>query len=612
MIYHRIVVWDSAAEPYPGLFDKDTLIIRWSGFSTQEKNDISLITEIEKNSDATKYAYVEFVDGLYYKKGLNEFLDQKLKSPTGHNLWWMSLINEKSPFRNSAVLNCLKLIAFKKVLGQIQFKLVEVYSADSKVLKSLQAFFRELEVDILLIKTKSNQSRLSDIKKFVTCLPQMIQGMVYLARYTINRLGLKAKKIPEIDHVKNILVSNLYNLDSQELSQNKIRLKQLEDLPHLLGESVIYFNHLINSPQIPNSKVAQQIIDNCDKDNQHLMIDSFFDFQILAQVFTLLIKTNLNRLRLVNKKSYFFLNSKSKVNFYFFLEDDFLSSLFGSAFVMNQIWDLLFNKISVSIKDFSGSILYLCENQGWERALIYSARKNVIKSKIVAIPHSTVRYWDIKYNFTDQGFKNKNQIADFYTLNGPPAMREFEISGYDKNKLVEVEALRYQYLLKYKEKNQTKARTNKILFLGDFSKETTLKIFDVIYKKMSDFKKQGLSLHYKPHPFCPDILIEDHDIKTVKGSLSDIIDQYDAVIISNSTSACLDAYIGGLRVIIFLDENDVNHSPMRGSLDVQFVTYADFNKMEFNFSSNYNPSEQYFWLSKDYGRWFKFINRLKV
>ncbi len=609
MTPNRIIIWDGASEPDSSLVNLSTLIIRWRGFATHDKNDISLISEIEKNSDEIKSVYVTFIDHLYYQPGMNNFLQKKLKSVSGHNLWWMSLVNEKSPYRNESVLNCLKLIALEKVINQYKTKDIEVYSQNKKLLKSLRFLFKNQQIKEKRLKQEITTT--TDAKKIAAHFPQFVQGLVYLIRYFLKTMCLKLKEMPSMASVDNILVSNLYNLDGNELKKNKIKLKQWEELPQLLGQKTLFLNHLITSPQIPNAKVAQDVLNKNDSNNQHFIIDSFFNLKMLLHIFFGLVKINAARPLLKNKMSFFFKDQNSKVNFWYFLQNDFLSSLFGSTWVMNQIWDLQFSQITESLSHFKGSVFYLCENQGWERSLIYNARQNMKKAKIVAVPHSTVRYWDIKYALTHQGFKNRNQIADYYALNGPPALKEFQNSGYDKNTLIPVEALRYQYLLKFIENNKNESKHFKILFLGDYSKVTTEKILNVLKVKLNDFKKAGYSLYYKAHPFCPKIDLGNSGIKIIEGSLSDFIEQFDIVIISNSTSACLDAYISGRRVIIFLDENDLNHSPMRGSQDVTFTTYADFLNMGIDFSDDYRPSEKYFWLSKNFNYWHKFLNELK-
>ena len=55
-------------------------------------------------------------------------------------------------------------------------------------------------------------------------------------------------------------------------------------------------------------------------------------------------------------------------------------------------------------------------------------------------------------------------------------------------------------------------------------------------------------------------------------SLRKILDRYDVAIAANSTSASLDAFLGGLHVIVILGGNDPNLSALRGQSGVAFVS----------------------------------------
>ena len=69
---------------------------------------------------------------------------------------------------------------------------------------------------------------------------------------------------------------------------------------------------------------------------------------------------------------------------------------------------------------------------------------------IIACPHSTIRFWDLRYYHSkdtlDLEIDNKLPITDFIATNGQDAFNKFLEIGYPRDKLVKVEALRYMYL----------------------------------------------------------------------------------------------------------------------------------------------------------------------
>ena len=56
--------------------------------------------------------------------------------------------------------------------------------------------------------------------------------------------------------------------------------------------------------------------------------------------------------------------------------------------------------------------------------------------------------------------------------------------------------------------------------------------------------------------------------------LADILQDFDVALSGNVTSAGLDAFLAGLSVIVYLDGEDFNLSPLRGIEGVEFVGNA--------------------------------------
>ena len=57
----------------------------------------------------------------------------------------------------------------------------------------------------------------------------------------------------------------------------------------------------------------------------------------------------------------------------------------------------------------------------------------------------------------------------------------------------------------------------------------------------------------------------------VGGPLSDLVDGFDVAFSSNGTSAGVDVLLAGLPVVVWLDEDDLNLSDLRGLPGVAFV-----------------------------------------
>ena len=104
--------------------------------------------------------------------------------------------------------------------------------------------------------------------------------------------------------------------------------------------------------------------------------------------------------------------------------------------------------------------------------------------QLIAVPHSTIRYWDLRY-FDDKNVWKLNDsfsqpIPDQIAVNGPLSWNSYKKANQPMDRMVKVEALRYLHLDKYKkfklmnnEHFVIKDRKINLLILGDIVQETT-------------------------------------------------------------------------------------------------------------------------------------------
>ena len=97
--------------------------------------------------------------------------------------------------------------------------------------------------------------------------------------------------------------------------------------------------------------------------------------------------------------------------------------------------------------------VYLQENQGWEFAFIHVWKKYFNK-QIIGFPHSSVRYWDLRYFYDSRSYDNESNcdlpVPDKIACNGEYVKKMYFMSDFPKKNLIKVESLRYLYLLNQK------------------------------------------------------------------------------------------------------------------------------------------------------------------
>ena len=102
------------------------------------------------------------------------------------------------------------------------------------------------------------------------------------------------------------------------------------------------------------------------------------------------------------------------------------------------------------------------------------------------------------------------------------------------------------------------------------------------------------------------------DINETLEPLSEIINEFDFAVSSHSTSASLEAYLAGLKVIIFLNGDTFNLSPLRGNSGVNFVSSSVelFNSIVLNHTKKFDPlkDEEIFYNNRRLPRWKKLMD----
>ena len=152
---------------------------------------------------------------------------------------------------------------------------------------------------------------------------------------------------------------------------------------------------------------------NAKENNSHNFITSHLSFRLLVKIIlgyvnfrfqTLLVRTSFENI--------FYFDG---IDFKEFFKNDFKKSIYGIVAIENIMWIEIFNKLLKELPKQKLGI-YLQENQGWEYAFI-NAWKNNGHGKLLAVQHSSVAYWDMRYlnSFDSKLFlKSKQFKPDFF------------------------------------------------------------------------------------------------------------------------------------------------------------------------------------------------------
>ena len=239
--------------------------------------------------------------------------------------------------------------------------------------------------------------------------------------------------------------------------------------------------------------------------------------------------------------------------------------------------------------------MYLMENQPWEMALIDAWKANG-HGQLIGVVNAPIRFWDLRH-FVDRRSISKdgaNRIRfrptpDRIAVNSLISRTLLEKSGVSPEKIVDVEALMYQYLDRSVESDEQRA--DDLLILGDFFTLPTNRLLNIVQESLLREQHIG-KVWFKPHPFDsgPWPINESLGIVITNDLLPDIFKKCSIVIAASSSTSSLEAYCANKNVISILDPTIMNYSPLRNLSDAVFVSNSSELSLELSKSHQRNTN----------------------
>ena len=611
--FTHLFIWDHSNNKE--IKTENEKLILWKGFSSNP-NIISITQLTEKWSDSIRDEYLDFI----YKLGKN-ILDNNniidaLKIRETLSAWWFGLLVEKSNLSKSIYINDLiKLLTLKKWMRNKKISKITLYSDNKNLIFTFKNFCKNSNIafDLKIIKkeTKLNLNH----KKIFFSLPYFVRGFIWLIYKILYNFPLIIKSSNDWKKTqkKYIFVSYLFNMKNSD-KENFLYSTYWGKLPKKLKEKNIktsWIHLFVKDNYIKNSYQASKLIDNLNNNNNlqnHITLYSFMNIRVIYRVFIDWLKV----LKIINKiQIYKHFPNYKEFNFWKFYKNDWYDSFIGKDAIDNLIYLNLFQE-AFKFCEQSSIVSYLLENQGWEIAMLGICRKFNI-DKTIGFSHAASRYWDLRSFYDRREYLNKNKLSlprpKILAVNSKYALDQYLIYGYPKKQIKLVEALRHSYLSKnYPSTKKCIKNKKSLLVLGDYENENTADQLYILNELPKDILVD-LEIIYKPHPGST------LDLSTFSAlsmnfreePISELLPLTNLVYCGTATSASVDAFSFGSKVIIYNDPKILNLSPLRKFKEVIFVmnpTQLEEELVKF-FSENIYTSTRraIFELSEDLPLW---------
>lgn len=574
-------------------FSKHCVNVLWSGPPPPGQIDAVCIQDfIEENSRALRARYLAWVYELGELRVDNSRLVDHFTIRPGFSYWWMTLIAEKCNFAKSPhITDAIRLLAFDQWASQFSGLGFVRLNSNNKVLRECLKKWCELKnIQCEFRDVPSDAKTHFDLRQLFSRLPYKIQAGVWLTKYVVDRWCLRGIGVrewrSEITMGNSVtFISYLSNLSPRKGLSGRLKSDFWSELPDLLakeGAVCRWVQLYVKNRVTPTPKSAANLLKRMAKSDLgrqvHVSLDSFLGFTAIARAINDYVSVyREGKSKFVEvSRSQLIENQSVDAFLWPLFKKDWELSFFGVDALRNLLHLNLFEKMLSELPRQSVGV-YLQENQGWEFAMIQAWRSSM-HGKLIGFPHSTVRFWDLRYFFDERTYSESRAALprpNFVAVSGKMVAAAYLEGRYPDSELLEVEALRFLYLGGIKNRLirtwPTSSKKIRILILGDYSQSSTRYLIDTLWKISSELSKFDLTV--KPHPACP-IDFDDNQESMFCVSnqpLVELLPFFDVVVSGSATSAAVDAYAAGLQVISIVDSFNLNLSPLRGVTGVRFV-----------------------------------------
>ena len=618
----NVLIWDDESAP-PVC---DGTVVLWRSFAdSAETKLISVPALVEANADLLRSRYLTWVQEFGETPIRGRRIVDHLEMRPDFSFWWMTLFAEKCNYSKSPQIDdVIRLLAFEQWVDECCPTAITLISANAELAECMASLCQSVGISFSWQSRPTLKQSVSWTRRLYQKLPYLLQSLVWLLVYAFRRWPLRGSGLAEWrrSKAKITFFSFLFKQPPQFAEGGRFESRYWGHLPEELIKDGIVTNWLhiyAENDTLPCAADAADAISQFNSAGEgkqiHVTLDSFLTLKILFKI----VHEFFYVWRMGRKLMPAHSESKiTKIDLWPLYRVEWKRS-FSGPLAMSSVLNLNLLECATNYLNIQQVGVYLQENQAWEFALVY-AWKAAGHRRLIGFPHSTVRFWDLRYFFSP-----RNYIDD--DSNGLPKPEQIAVSGlavkdaliaggYPEDRLVMVESLRYFHLLNSGNGHRIRQQIDfpfHVLVMTDILEKNTDRQVRLL-EASSQFLPADTIYTVKPHPagsFDPDKYPRIR-VKVSKKPISDLLSDCHVAYSSSVTSATIDAYCAGIPVVSMLDPSTLNLSPLRGYTGAVFAStpkeLAEALVVCATQQLPENPSFRLFNLDVDLPRWRKLLH----
>ena len=613
----HLLVWDSDGVP-----PSEYAVCSWNGYSGSGQI-CYLFSEVDEHADAIRDQYVSWIDEVGQSSvGRRRVVDWLRVGGTGFSVWWMTSLFEKSFVDAPTMARIARVLALDAILNERKPSKVTVVSDLPEVRQSIRRLCRRRGITCRTRRAGKEDIRVRLRRLIGLLVPSPLRAAWAVLHYFVQSRPARgvrpAKWYSGSDSI--LMISCFGQMTSEEAKAGKFETRYWTGLREVLsGEGLTpnWLHYFVPSPTVPHMTRAAGLLTDIDARSDHreahALLESYLTPRAVIRVVIrwLRLAPCTVALRALGGRSF---GSSTHQVLWPLVRQQWRDDARGARSVHNLIWVGLFDDACADLPRQNRGI-FPCEGTSWEHAFIHAWRTHG-HGELIGVPHATVHHWDVRYLNYAQGRGELGELAlrkpDRLVRNNVTAGTAFKVMGLAPESIVDCESLRYNYLLGLPRPSRVgRSGSPRVLVLGEMRRSATERMLAQMAEAVG---RLDISITLKPHPSSPVDLERCPlpGLKTVDRPLVEVLPDFDLVVASHATAAGIEAYLAGLRLVIWLDADDLNLSDLRGVAGVKFVGGPEELRAGLTYAARPTtdppgPSE-FFCLDGDLSRWRKLLS----
>lgn len=579
----RVLIWEADGAPPVS----DGLVVLWRAFAgSADAGIVSIPALIEANAESLRARYLTWVYEFGETPIRGKRLLDHLEIRPGFSYWWMTLFAEKCNYSKSPQIDdVIRLLAFEQWADERRPSQVTLITANAALAECLGSLCGNSGISFLWQAGPVAKDELPWAKRLYRTLPSLLQSFAWLLAYALRRWPLRGVGLAEWRQStgKVTFFSYLFNLVPEAAKCGRFESRYWGHLPDELrkdGTKTNWLHLYVESDALPSAAKAAGAIRQFNAAGQgeqiHVTLDSFLSLKLVFQAARDGLRVwRLGRTLMPSRV----LSDATRIDLWPLYRAAWAQSFSGPA-AMSNVLNLNLLEFAAGCLPLQQAGVYLQESQAWEFALVH-AWKAAGHRRLISFPHSTVRYWDLRYFFSPQNYRDgeRNGLPrpEQIAVNGVAVRDALIAGGYPERDLVMVESLRYFHLLKaggagHRAGHQAGVPL-RVLAMADIVERNTERQMRLL-EGAARFLPADTVYTVKPHPACA-FAPDDYPgirITVSMQPIAELLADCDVAYSSSVTSAAVDAYCAGVPVVSMLDPATLNLSPLRGCEGAVFAS----------------------------------------